>query len=130
MIIPGIILFTSIALSLHAQTMEVSTSLPAKAESVTRANPAENLDCFILTSQQTLETAQKLQSTIQNYLRLQNHYIENPNDRECCYQMVKAAGSIMDQIDAAYLHQLFEPDFIKELSFFAQMAKKRGVPQP
>ena len=52
------------------------------------------------------------------------------DDKELCFRMVKSATRLIHEIEECHLTDNFDEDFLGELSLFARMGSKRGIPQP
>lgn len=87
------------------------------------------LDNLIVVTESTLETTKKLRAEVQDYLKMQERFVQNTTDKELCIKMVKAAQKILNEIEESHLTQAFDPEFLNELSVFAKIGSKRGVPQ-
>jgi len=88
------------------------------------------LDQLIAVTQENLEKQKALQKAILEYQKLQDLYLQNPNDNEVLFCMVKVAHRLLEGIKANYLTQTFDKDFLSELTVFSQVANKRGIPKP
>lgn len=88
------------------------------------------LDHFIQATGETLEASRQLREKISAYFQLQQIYLQDPSNKDTAYHMVKTARLIMEEIEEHHLNQIFTPDFMNELSFFSELSKKRGLPQP
>jgi cell fate (sporulation/competence/biofilm development) regulator YlbF (YheA/YmcA/DUF963 family) len=86
----------------------------------------ETLDNYISVMEKNLEQSQKLKSDIEKYLILQERFAHKQGDKDLCFKMVKAAQQIMKKIEEQHLSHVFDSEFLKELSFFSQLASKRG----
>jgi hypothetical protein len=94
------------------------------------ATELEGLDHLISATEHTLSTGKRVRNHVKEYLKLQKAYLENPEDRDSCYLMVRAAHDVLEEVEQARLKQAFDAEFLAELSLFAEMGKKRGVPRP
>lgn len=88
------------------------------------------LDNLIQATQQSLEGQKRLRDCIVEYQRIQNLYLQNTNDNELLFQMVKSAYRTLSSIKENHLTQTFDIEFISELTMLSQIATKRGIPKP
>lgn len=94
------------------------------------ANELARLDQLIDATKLSLAQQQKLRENIRLYQDLQKRYLDNPDDNELLYQLVKNAYYILESIKAQHLELAFEPDFLSELSLLSKPALKSGIPKP
>lgn len=87
------------------------------------------LDQLITVTQKNLERQRQLRCYITEYLDLQARYIENTDDKDLSVQLVRKAKQVLDGIQQQHLNQAFDPEFISELSFFANIAQKWDTPR-
>ena len=71
-----------------------------------------------------------LKESIESYQKLQTHYMENLEDQETLYKMIKLAQAILVNIKQNQLIPLFDPAFISELTIISKPASKLGIPRP
>lgn len=90
----------------------------------------EGLENLLSATKLTIESGERLKTDIQQYLTCQAAYLEDPANRDLCFRMVRKARDVMIEIDDSNLTQVFDSEFLSELSLFAEMGKKRGLPQP
>lgn len=88
------------------------------------------LDALINVTQQNLKNQIALKSTIKAYLDLQAQYLADPDNKELLLKTARSATIALDEIKAANLVQSFSKDFMAELTLFAQIGQKRGIPKP
>jgi len=100
-------------------------AVPAFGEGKNSPKEISPIEEMIFSTEETLNVARTLKDKIQVYLDLQETFIINPSDKETCFQMVKAAHHIMADIQNYQLSQLFDPEFLSELSLFSEMGRKR-----
>lgn len=119
-------------------SMQVSTlENPMSPDLTTVKNPANlinheisRLDNLIQATQQSLEGQKKLRERIMEYQKIQNLYLQNTNDNELLFQMVKSAYRTLSCVKENHLMQTLDTEFISELTKLAQIATKRGIPKP
>lgn len=88
------------------------------------------LDTLIEATQNSLECQQALREQVKKFQEMQRLYLQRPNDKDLLLQVAKSAQRLLDSIQANYLTQAFEPEFLSELTLFSQVASKRGIPKP
>lgn len=119
-----------LCLSVFNLGLAASRSVPGRSQ--VASEPSEDmalLEDFIAATEQTLQASLKLKEKVTHYLQVQEKYLVDPSNRDVAYRMVKEARGIMDEIERHHLSQVFTNEFMGELSFFAQLGKKKGVPQ-
>lgn len=94
------------------------------------ANELAMLDSLISATKHNLETQKKLRSQIIEYQKAQAAYIMNPDDRDQLVKVIKQAYTVLETIKNNHLSQSFSQEFISELTLFAQVATKKGIPKP
>jgi hypothetical protein len=108
----------------------VTPDLPSTEKTLpTTRDEVAYLDNLIAVTEQTLIAAKGIRKQVAEYLAMQEKFIENTEDRELCYKLVKQAQVILTAIENHHLSQAFDPEFLHELSLFAKIGKKKGVPQ-
>lgn len=125
------------ALSLGFSTLQAADNinpatndLPQISDAVIKLNHLAMLDQLIEVTKKNLENEKQLRQLVQEYLDMQNAYFKNPNDVDLTLRMVKKAYYVFEKIKETHLIQAFDQEFISELTFFSQIASKRGVPSP
>lgn len=93
-------------------------------------NEIERLDTLIQATQQSLEGQKKLRDRIIEYQKIQDLYLKQPNDNDLLFKLIKSAYRTLESIKENNLVQIFDPDFINELTVLSQAATKRGIPKP
>lgn len=88
------------------------------------------LDNLIKVTASNLDIQKELRKRVEGYLKIQTQYLKNPQDKDLTLKMVKEAHFLIEMIKEGHLTQAFAPEFISELTFFSQIANKRGIPQP
>lgn len=113
-----------------------SPKVPQKGDFAHITEPADlipnelaRLDNLINTTQQNLQNQESLRKLIVAYQNIQNQYLQNTEDKESLFHMVKAAHKVLENIKQNHLTQIFDPKFISELTLFSQIANKRGIPR-
>lgn len=85
---------------------------------------------MIASAENAIKNLQSLQSDLKKYQAIRKVCLENPDDNESLYKMIKLAQSILDQIKIAQLTTVFEPSFLSELTIVSKPASKLGIPKP
>lgn len=95
-------------------------------------NPKQELaliDNLIEVTEKNLTRQRKLKREINEYIALQERYMKNTNDKDLGYQLVKAAKDVLEGIKDQNLTQVFDAQFMSELSFFSNIAEKWNSPR-
>ncbi len=93
-------------------------------------NDLAQLDHLIGVTKQNLNGQIVLREQLKTYLDLQTQYLKNPDDKELLLKAAKAASKALETIQDAHLAQTFSQSFMNELTLFAQISQKRGIPKP
>lgn len=93
-------------------------------------NEIARLDTLIQATQQSLEGQKTLREKIVEYKKIQDLYLQQPQNNDLLFRLVKSAKRTLDTIKENSLTQTFDPEFINELTVLSQAANKRGVPKP
>lgn len=88
------------------------------------------LDALIKVTQENLAHEIALREYLKTYLDLQEQYLKNPDDKEQLLRVARAAVKVMDSIKDNNLASTFSNSFMSELTLFAQVGQKRGIPKP
>lgn len=112
-------------------TNPVTTDIPkAKQKDALVAEELAVLDRLIGTTQRNLEAQKKLREQIVAYQKLLGLYLQNEGDKELLFRVANSASIVNNTIQDNHLSQVFDADFLSELSLFAGIAEKRGIPRP
>ncbi len=127
-----LIIFSSISLYADNSLRPSTTDLPPQIKDPLALinNEIAMLDNLIDVTQQNLENQKNLRHLVKEYQKIQDLYLQNPDDKEALYRMVKIAYKTLGNIKENHLTHLFDSDFISELSLLSQVASKRGIPKP
>jgi hypothetical protein len=90
----------------------------------------ELLDELVTAAQENIKNLTFLKDLVTNYQAEQSRYMENSNDSEALYKMIKFSYVILENIKALQLTPLFEPSFLSELAIISKPAAKLGIPRP
>lgn len=90
----------------------------------------EQLDCLIKVTEENLDHQKALRLQVVSYLKLQDQYLQNPDDKDMLLRLAKEASKVLDSIKENHLTYSFPASFMSELTLFAGVANKRGVPSP
>lgn len=121
-------LFLTIFLFLSATVQAADSPIIEPKEVV--ANEIARLDLLIEATSRSLEQQRKLRDMIVEYQKTQARYMDNPEDNELLYQLIKRAYGILEVIKGQHLEGAFEPEFLSELSLLSKPALKSGIPKP
>ena len=92
-------------------------------------NALSSLDNLIDSSRKNLENQSKLREDILRYKQLQQNYLQNTDEIVLLYRLIKIADRVLTNINDNHLADLFEREFIKDLTTLSNIAKKRGIPK-
>lgn len=117
--------------AVDAQVKPITSDIPKGAPKEINVNSELSmLDNLIEVTQQNIDNQKKLRDLIRLYQTLQAQYLQNEDDKELLYKIVRVAYLASESVKENQLSQIFDPDFLKELNLFAQIAVKRGIPKP
>lgn len=88
------------------------------------------LDNLIEVTQENLAREKALRAEVQEYLKELDLYLKNPQNKDLALKIGKIANKALETIKDLQLAESFEPQFISEMTLFAQLAQKRGIPKP
>ncbi len=86
------------------------------------------IDNLIEVTKQNLESQKHLRELAKDYLQAQKVYMQNTQDKQNGFRMVKKAEVLLEKIKENHLTQAFDQEFLSELSFFASIATKWNAP--
>lgn len=121
------LLFFILIINLNAN--ETLPTLKETEPALIAAQELQRLNNLMTITQQNLENQKKLQQLFMDYQQQQITYLQNSQDKELTLQMVRSAHRLLESIKANHLVQIFDTEFISQLTFFAQFAVKRGIPK-
>jgi hypothetical protein len=81
-------------------------------------------------TKKNVETQEKIKEQIISYQKVNKEFLKQPENEELLYQTIICADRLLDDINHAYITQIFSPEFLKELKLFSQIAKNQGVRKP
>lgn len=84
-----------------------------------------SLDLLIQATQQQHEFQVALRDEIIAFEKVRDQYLQNPDDKELLFVVVKRANRVLEDIKMSKLTHLFDTEFLKELNVFAKFAKKK-----
>lgn len=106
-----------------------TTNLPRMQNPTTKTNDEVNLlSNLIDVTKKNLENQIQLKSLLVEYIQIKDQYMQNTDDKQLSYRMVQKAFILLDKIKEDYLTQLFDQEFISELTFFASIGAKWNNP--
>jgi hypothetical protein len=89
------------------------------------------LDQLIETTQQSLKEEMRLRDLVKQYQQLQKEYIDQGDDNDKLYQLIKTAYTVLEGIKSLHLEHSFEPEFLSELALLSKPATKSvAIPKP
>lgn len=90
----------------------------------------QTLNEIIAMTKESLKAQEIIRNKTKAYHQLQIAYLNDPEDRELLFRMVKSSYKLLELINNNHLRHVFTPEFLHELEVFAQVAVKRGIPRP
>ncbi len=115
-------LFVTCGLS-AAETIEGGYE-PAGGDTIRQLND------LIEVTESSLVKLRELRQQFLDYATIKASYLQQQQNKEQILRMVKAAGRLQKTIQAQNLTHTFDPEIIKELAFFSQVASKKGLARP
>lgn len=96
----------------------------------TPSNEISTLDLLIKSTEQSVENQKYLRQLIVKYQDSLKLYLKDPDNSDRMLSTAKEAYRALECIKENYLESTFDPKFIEELTVFAKVANKRGIPKP
>lgn len=120
-----------ITITLLSCGVAFSTEMPQISSASTNiGKELESLNILISATKQTLENATALKKQVEDYQKLQQLYLQDADNKELLFHMVRTAFRLNEKIKSTHLEHAFSPEFLSELHVFAQVANKRTLPKP
>lgn len=94
------------------------------------SNQLIKIDEWLEASKQNVRALTQIKASVERYQHLQARYMQNPENNEALYQMIKEAHSLLEAIKTMQLTPLFEAAFISELTVVSKPVAKLGIPKP
>jgi hypothetical protein len=88
------------------------------------------LDLLHQRTAQTLQQIEELKNQTADYKRIQEQYLDDIENRRLLASMLHAADNLLQGIKNAHMADLFEPEFLSELTTLTQLQKKMSLPPP
>ncbi len=122
--------FSNLCMGNEATLKPITNDLP-KMRSMDEIVSSElsRLDNLIVMTQQNLQNQLALRTLLEQYQQIQAQHLQNDQDIEILFKLVKMAQRLFESIKQNHLTHLFEQDFLSELALFSQIANKRGIPR-
>jgi len=122
----------SFQLSLLVLSCAIAPTPPlSAAQAVNSVSPEiATLDNLIQITEQSLHNQQGLKKLMQEYQVVHDKIMQNPDNKEELFQMIKLAQRLLNSIKENHLANAFSQDFISELTVYSQIASKKGIPTP
>src|ERR1700733_12265043 len=83
------------------------------------AHELARLNLLIEATERSLQQQKRLRENLQEYQKLQVQYLQQPEDNELLYQLIKTAYVLLESIKGLHLETCFEPEFLSELTILA-----------
>ena len=78
----------------------------------------------------SLANQKHLKETLLENRSLLDLYLNHPADKDLAMKVSRVAAKLLEEVKENYLLESFETDFISELTLFAQLSEKKGIPRP
>lgn len=88
------------------------------------------LDRLQEATRESLKNQEHLKKTLSAYKENLSLYLENSGDKDLALKVSRVAALLLAEIKENYLLEAFNTDFISELTLFAQLSEKKGIPRP
>ena len=88
------------------------------------------LNDLIEVTESNLGQLRQIRQQFIDYQKIKAQCLSNQQDKEQLLRMVKAASLLQKAILSQNISQSFDPETIKELASFSQIANKKGIPRP
>lgn len=122
---------SALSFAAEAPLNPITTDIPvAKSQEAVVAGEIAMLDNLIDVTKQNLEMQTQLRDRIQEYQKLLAVYLQNENDKELLFKLVRVATAVSNTVKENHLTQIFDQEFLSELNVFANIGNKRGIPKP
>lgn len=122
---------SALSFAAEAPLNPITTDVPvAKSQEAVVAGEIAMLDNLIAITKQNLEMQTQLRARIQEYQQLLAVYLNNENDKELLFKLVRVATAVSNTVKENHLTQIFDQEFLSELNVFANIGNKRGIPKP
>lgn len=93
-------------------------------------NELTMLDFLITATEESLNNQKMLREEIKKYQVALKAFLKNSDNNDLLYQLVKVAYKTNEEIKKNHLTHNFNPEFISDLNFFSEIAKKNNIPIP
>lgn len=87
-------------------------------------HPESSLNTLIATTEHQLKRLEVLKNHLFQYKETHQRYLVDTGNRRLSEQLVNLAYDIQGAIDDLYLTHLFEDEFLQEIHFFSNIARK------
>lgn len=88
------------------------------------------VDSLIACAQNNVTQLISLREKIVDYQTQEALYMQNPQNTEALYKMIKNARVILENLQESRLSMLFDAAFLSELTIVSKPATKLGIPKP
>lgn len=103
---------------------------PPSGDAKLLVNELAMLDSLIEVTESNVKKQKALREEVILYQKELEVYLKNSSNKDIVLKMARRASRLLEQIKCLHLIEAFEPDFISELTLFAQIAQKRSIPKP
>ena len=101
------------------------TDIPVISEApFPHENPEASLDALIAVTEENLIRMKRLGKQIHEYQELHSRYSVDTNNKPLGEKLIYRADSVKETIEELHIKHLFDDEFLHELTFFSNIAKK------
>jgi len=124
------LLLTACCLLSCSALFSLQTDLPQISDISSKVpQELDTLNAVIGATRENLSRQEILKDEVERYQQLQARFLQNPDNNELLFQMVKSAYRISELVQTAHLQNAFSKNFLNEIEMFARVAAKRGIPR-
>lgn len=102
----------------------ITTDLPKVEVAPERSKDLLMLESLIEITKKNLDNQKNLRGLILEYLDIYDKYVENMDNKQLSFRMIKKAKEVLDLIKETHLIHSFDQDFLSELTYFSNIASK------
>src|ERR1700721_1448393 len=93
-------------------------------------NEMKMIEVLIQATEKNLQNQHKIKEALVEYQTLFSAYLKHSSDKETVLKAAKSADKLLALIQEDHLTDVFETNFISELTLFSQIAQKKGILRP
>lgn len=119
-------------LFVSAELTAVTDDIPA--ESVMTMSDIDmslnTLNQIIASTERTLAGQRDILQQLTRYRKIKSEYLLDQQNKNLTIRLVKSASQLNESIQAQYLHDALDGEFLSEIAFFSKIANKKSLPKP